>query len=441
MINRSTDTAAYAALIEERPNELQAPVMPCAAPALPSVFPWRTAARWLLIALALTLVGWLLWQARSALFPFIIGLVLAYLLLPFVNALARRMARTLAILIVYASGIAILGGAIAYVVPVVVTQAHQLITSIPSFERLQTVGTGLLLEYQRIVPEVIKAPISAGINTMVTSLQANIAGAAQGLGAFLVGQVLQIFNTVTFLIGFVIIPFWLFYVLSDEVKGRNAINRWLHPRVRDDFWNSLSMINTVLRAYIRGQLLLSLSVGVMVWVSMAILGLFMPPIGDYALLLGIISGATELVPVLGPTLGAIPALLFGLIIDGGTGLVMLAIYVGVQQIENIVLVPRILGGSVDIHPAILIVLLIVMGHIFGLLGVLLAAPLAAIARDLFIYIYRRLETCTPAAARAMIKERGAPSAASPDVVAHSIPTSASGIVRVAHHPHEESRYL
>jgi predicted PurR-regulated permease PerM len=441
MTNRSTDTAAYAALIKELPNEPQAPAVPGAAPALPGVFLWRTVARWLLIGLALTLVGWLLWQARSALFPFIIGLILAYLLLPFVNALARRMARTLAILIVYASGIAVLVGAIAYVVPPVIIQIQQLITSIPSFERLQAVGTGLLLQYQRIVPEVIKAPVSAGINTMVTSLQANIAGAAQGLGAFLVGQVLQIFNTVTFLIGFVIIPFWLFYVLSDEVKGRNTINRWLHPRVRDDFWNSMSMINTVLRAYIRGQLLLALSVGVMVWVSMTILGLFMPPIGDYALLLGIISGATELVPVLGPTLGAIPALLFGLIVDGGTGLVMLAIYVGVQQIENMVLVPRILGGSVDIHPAILIVLLIVMGHIFGLLGVLLAAPLAAIARDVFVYIYRRLEACSPAVARAMVREHGAPSAASPDASTHRTSTSASQIVRVAHHPPgEESGY-
>ena len=126
---------------------------------------------------------------------------------------------------------------------------------------------------------------------------------------------------------------------------------------------------------------------------------------------GIISGATELIPVLGPIVGAIPALLFGLIVDGGTGLVMLAIYVGVQQIENTVLVPRILGGSVDIHPAILIVLLIVMGDIFGLPGVLLAAPLAAIARDVFVYIYRRLEGCAPAVARAMVSERGAPSSA------------------------------
>jgi predicted PurR-regulated permease PerM len=414
MTKHSTDTAAYAAHTEEHPNELQVPAVLRAAPALPSVYLWRTAARWLLIVLALAVVGWLLWRARSALFPFIIGLILAYLLLPFVNALARRMARALAILIVYASGIAVLAGAIAYVVPPVIIQIQQLIASIPSFERLQAVGTGLLLQYQRVVPEVIKAPISAGINTMVTSIQANIAGAAQGVGGFLVGQVLQIFNTVTFLIGFVIIPFWLFYVLSDEAKGRNAINHWLHLRVRDDFWHSANIINTVLRAYIRGQLLLGLSVGVMVGVSMAILGLFKPEIGNYALLLGIISGATELIPVLGPIVGAIPALLFGLIVDGGTGLVMLAIYVGVQQIENMVLVPRILGGSVEIHPAILIVLLIVMGDIFGLLGVLLAAPLAAIARDVFVYAYRRLEGCAPAVARATVRERGAPSAASPD---------------------------
>jgi predicted PurR-regulated permease PerM len=126
-----------------------------------------------------------------------------------------------------------------------------------------------------------------------------------------------------------------------------------------------------------------------------------------------LSGATELIPVLGPIVGAIPALLFGLLVDGGTGLMMLAIYVGVQQIENILLVPRILGESVDIHPAILIVLVIVMGEIFGLLGVLLAAPLAAIVRDVFVYVYHRLEGRAPAVARIMVMERGTPGAASP----------------------------
>ncbi len=87
---------------------------------------------------------------------------------------------------------------------------------------------------------------------------------------------------------------------------------------------------------------------------------------------------------------------------------MLLVYVAVQQIENNLLVPRIIGESVGIHPAILTVVLIAMGHIFGLLGIVLAAPLSAIARDLFIYLYRRLDGHSPESARIAVEGRAAP---------------------------------
>jgi predicted PurR-regulated permease PerM len=78
----------------------------------------------------------------------------------------------------------------------------------------------------------------------------------------------------------------------------------------------------------------------------------------------------------------------------------------VQQLENNLLVPRIIGESVGVHPAILTVVLISMGQVFGLLGVVLAAPLTAISRDLFVYVYRRLDGLSPAAARHMISAEG-----------------------------------
>ena len=112
---------------------------------------------------------------------------------------------------------------------------------------------------------------------------------------------------------------------------------------------------------------------------------------SYALLLGIISTLTELIPVIGPAIGMIPGVLIGLFISPTTALAVLLVYLTVQQFENSFLVPRIIGGSIGIHPAILTVIIIVMGYTFGLLGIVLAAPLWAIARDLFIYLHRRLE--------------------------------------------------
>ena len=87
----------------------------------------------------------------------------------------------------------------------------------------------------------------------------------------------------------------------------------------------------------------------------------------------------------------IPGILIGLFISPATALFVALVYIVVQQFENSFLVPRIIGGSIGIHPAILTVLIIAMGYTFGLLGIVLAAPLSAIARDLFIYLHRRLE--------------------------------------------------
>jgi predicted PurR-regulated permease PerM len=101
----------------------------------------------------------------------------------------------------------------------------------------------------------------------------------------------------------------------------------------------------------------------------------------------------------------VPGVLAGLLISPTAALAMLAVYVLVQQSENYLLVPRIIGASIAIHPAILIIILFAAGGLFGLAGVFLAPPLTAIARDLFLYTYRRLQGFTPAQARRAIAQR------------------------------------
>jgi predicted PurR-regulated permease PerM len=355
-----------------------------------SLPPPRPLARWLLVASALMGVGWLLWNAQPALTPFSIGLVLAYLLLPIVNRLNRRVPRPLAILVVYVVGIALIAGVIAYLVPVLVAQVQQLVASIPPIGQWQDIVNNLFQQYQSRVPPAIRQPIDEALNSALRTAQANITVYVQEAGLFIWGQALQVVYTVSFLIGFFIVPIWLFYVLKDQAKGRAYLDGLLHSRIRADFWNTWDIINHDLGDYVRGQLTLSLIVGVLVTLGMLILpllGLHMP----YALLLGIISTLTELIPVIGPALGMIPGVLIGLFISPATALAVLLVYLAVQQFENSFLVPRIIGGSIGIHPAILTVIIIAMGYTFGLLGVVLAAPLSAIARDLFIYLHRRLE--------------------------------------------------
>lgn len=386
------------------PPHIPPPAAPIVITLPPSFALWRTLARWLLIALALYAVGWLLWNALPAMTPFIIGLVLAFLMLPIVNRLDRFMPRWLAILTVYVGGIVVLVVAGNYLVPLAGSQFQQLIDNLPTVDQLQTMTNDLVRRYRDLVPASFQQPIDNGVRSALQTAQANATAYLQQAGTFVLNQVIQIINTVTFLIGFLIIPIWLFYVLNDQAQGWRFVDRRLHPRIRADFWNIWGMISSVLNDYIRGQLILGLAVGSMVGVGLFALRLLGFEI-RYILLLAIVAGITELIPIIGPIIGAIPGVLIGFFGgEGGAqaGLAVLAVYIVVQQLENNFLVPRIIGESIGIHPAILTVVLIAMGQIYGLWGVILAAPVSAIGRDLFTYIYRRLEGLSAIAARQSI---------------------------------------
>ncbi len=362
---------------------------------------WRGIARWVLVASAVYGVVWTLWVTRSALLPFVIGIALIYLLMPLVNILDAFMPRWSSILLVYIASLLVLIGLATYIIPLVVYQATQLIQSIPTFsvDDIRAQANELLGEYERLVPLEVREPVEEGISSAYMRLKENLSTYAQGLGAFLFNRVLQFINTLIFLISLVVIPVWMFYVMNDYQSGREAVNRFLPRRIRDDFWSVVEIVDRLLSSYIRGQIFLSLVVGMAASSGLFILGLFGFKV-KYILLLAFIAGMMEFVPIIGPVLGAIPAVLLGLLHSPTTALAVAILYLVIQVLENNFLVPRILGESVGIHPSILIVIMVVSGHMFGLIGVILVAPTLAIARDVFMYAYHRLgDTPMPTRAR------------------------------------------
>lgn len=356
----------------------------------------RQIARWALVLSALYGVGWLLWSARSALTPFIIGIVLAYLLLPLVNRLNARQPRWAAILIVYLGSFAVLLAFFAYVVPPLVDQIGQLIRAFPNLAQIRQWSDLLLAQYQQLLsnlPENMRAEVEQNVSVLLSNglgtLRANFVGYLQGIGTFLLDSILSVVNTVTFLLGFFLIPFWLFYVLMDQQAGAETLDRMIPPWLRADFWTLARIIDYDLSGYVRGQLILGLAVGSAAGVGLFALDLFGLHV-NYILLLAVIAGITELVPVIGPIIGAVPAVVLGFIDSPTTGVAVLILYIAIQQLENNFLVPRIVGDSVGLHPAVLMVLLVVCSQVFGLAGAILSAPLGAISRDVFSYLYGRL---------------------------------------------------
>ncbi|XSG75116.1 AI-2E family transporter [Herpetosiphon llansteffanensis] len=361
-------------------------------PIIKTIPTWRDLARWTLTAFAIWLVLWLLWRTGNQLLPFAFGLIFAYLLLPLVNKLERWIPRWAAILVVYVVGLGLLIGSILYIVPPAITQVKGFFESLPDFYKntLEPKINEGLTWYRREVPADIQTNIDGQVGKSINTLKENAANYVEtGVNGLLNGLGV-IFQTLIFLAGFLIIPFWLFYVLLDERKGKAAIIRMIPKSIRTDVLTVLSIFDRVFSSYIRGQLILGLVIAIMSYIGLWVVDLIMPGEIPYKLLLALVAGFTELIPVIGPIIGAIPAIIVGLTTSLPMGLVIAGLYILIQQIENNFLVPRIIGAIVEIHAAILMVLLVVAGTVSGLLGVIIFAPMAAVARDSYQYINGRL---------------------------------------------------
>lgn len=379
--------------MEERPVEyIRARPSP-----VPSGPDWgrvlRTLARIALVIGALWLVGWILWNAGVTLTPFIIGIVLAYLLLPIVKRLDHFMPRWASITTVYLVGLILLELIFVFVVPRAADQISTFVRNVPDwFNSANAFVIEQIDRFNRNASDEVRAQVNAQVQNIQGVLQRNATTYAQRVAEFLFTGVQSVFATITFLLGFLVIPFFLFYILLDTSKIPNAINALLHEKIRADFWNVWQIIDGIFGRYIRGQLVLGLIIGTASFIGLTALNLFFGFEIPYTVLLAIIAGFGELIPVVGPILSAIPAIAAALAAPSPLGAVtaVIVLYVLIQQLENQILVPRIVGNTLRLHAAILMALLVIAGAVGGLGLVILSAPLAAIARDVFVYIHRRL---------------------------------------------------
>jgi len=349
----------------------------------------RDILRWALVAGAAWGLGALLWNARDALLPFEVGAVLAYLLLPLVNRLSRRLPRAVATLGVFLGGLLVFVLILTAVIPPLAAQLLYLTSTPPDFTALGRQVERVQALFRRL-PDEQQQFITAGLSGAVGAARDNIVSYLQTVGTFLVSGVFNILNVVSFLLGFFILPFWLFYVLKDQPTGRQALDRLLPPWLRSDFWAGLGIIDDVLGRFIRGQLFLALITAVLAFVGLTGLQIAGVPGIQYTVLLAVFAGLATLIPLVGPILSAIPAILVGLTYSWQTAAIITVLYLVIMQLETNVIAPRVIGNSIAVHPAILMVALIVASR-FGFLWIILATPAVGIARGLFRYSYHRLQ--------------------------------------------------
>ena len=320
------------------------------------------------IVACVLLAAWFLSEVAGLLWPFAVSFVLAYLMAPLVDLIGRRISRSLAIGIIVLLLLGILSGIGVVVVPKVIDEVRELVRRLPSYgtavKDLYERGLGLIREYgyevqlgeiqQWLVerlPEVGK--IFADKTT------AALKGLTSGLAA---------------LLNLLMIPFVTFYVLKDYDKITRSLQGVLPRHLAGSSQELLQRIDEVLGQYIRGQLLVCSFIAVLTGFGLAISGI------PYAVLLGLMAGISNLIPYVGLAVSlGVTAVVALLDADPLMNLLkVIVVFVVVQGIEGNFLSPRVVGERVGLHPAWVMFALVVAAHFWGMIGMLIAIPGAAV---------------------------------------------------------------
>ena len=346
-----------------------------------------------LVLVALTGISWLVLSAHDALTPFGVGLVLAYLLTPPVRRLEallpfreRRpdVARVLAVVTVYGIAVAALALLLGFAIPPLFQQVSGFFVALPGYlDESQAQLQGWLKEFQaHVSPEV-----QAQVDDAVKQLGVELVRMAQDSVVKTFSVVAETFSV---LLGVLTVPVWLFFVLKDRERLSGFCYNLFPQRFRGDVHAIGAIVNRSLSAYIRAQLFLGAVIGVVTTIGLSLMGI------PFALVLGLIAGVTEMIPIVGPILGSLAGIVVTLATRPDMWFLVVIFYLVIQQLENNVLVPRVQGDALEIHPAVIMMLLVAASELGGFPAMLIAAPLAAVARDVFVYLYHRMDSEPPA---------------------------------------------
>ena len=343
--------------------------------------------RIILLAFAFLVFAGFLLAARGATFPFMLGAVLAYLLLPVVRFLeshfpfskvGKKRSRLLTVISVYCVIFVAMFFTVSFIVPATVRQVTTFVTQLPdTISQAQQAFASITEEYQARVPPELREKIDEALGRIATEATDAFQQAA-------VHSVFVVTQTFSVLLGLAVVPVWLFYVLKDEGNAKQWLGEAVPPYLKEDATAIVRIVDRVLASYLRAQLFLGLVVGVVTWIGLTALGV------KFSLVLAIIAGITELIPVLGPILGSIPGILVTLANAPDRLILVVLFYIAVQQAENNLLVPRVQGSAVNIHPALLMMLLVLASEVAGFWGMLFIVPLSAVSREVFMYLYQRV---------------------------------------------------
>jgi predicted PurR-regulated permease PerM len=319
---------------------------------------------------------------KTVFLPILLTGIVFYLLNPIVDILEKRgVRRVYSILILYVLIVGIIALLITIVVPFIRGQIESLLDNFPRYSRQvelqfeQFVGSGL---FEQLRGTLNFNPIDY-IERATGQLSKFVNNAWTSIGA-VVGAVTEV------ILSILTVPLILFYLLKDGKRLPHYLLQFVPTRLRGQTHQVMSEMNHQISSYIRGQIIVSFCIGMLLYIGYLVIGL------DYSLVLAAFAACTSVVPYLGPVIAITPALIISLVTSPFMLLKMVIVWTIVQLVEGKFISPQIMGKNMHIHPITILFVILTAGKLFGILGVILAIPGYAVLKVIFVHLFRWLKT-------------------------------------------------
>ncbi|MDP1808997.1 MAG: AI-2E family transporter [Actinomycetota bacterium] len=316
----------------------------------------------------------LVYEIRGVLPPFIYAFIIVYLLRPLVSFfVSKNIPRIVAVSLVYLLVLLVMTVIFVFLLPLVIVQVKELVSHFPEYLKA---GLGYFSQ-ARIA--FYKIDLPKGVEPILTEIGVRARAQAYHVFSGLPETTAGVFGG---LLNLILAPIIAFYVLKDLPVMKETVIGLFPPRYREEIFHVLKEIDFAVGGFLRGQILVSLVVGTTIGVFLLAFGV------NFAILLGMLAGILNIIPYFGPVFGGGVAAIIALFQSPRLALIVVIGMIVIQQIDSAIISPIIMRHAVNLHPVVVILALLIGGTLFGFLGLLIAIPIAAVAKALLLhYVY------------------------------------------------------
>ena len=317
----------------------------------------------------------------AVLTPLIISFILYYLVSPLVDFLEEKgVPRLVAIIGMYLFILGLIVLLLLWLIPVLQDQLESLINGLPMlFDQAQEFLTGIVGNF--LTTDNQRDIFQQGLDyfgDIESNLMNYVTEGFSGIGTF----IMSVTNIVLMLF---LVPIILFFLLKDGSSFYQSFMEKVPPKHRYNVTSILSAIDSQVGNYVKGQILIALINGVMMFIGFSLIGL------NYSGLLAVLGGVLSFIPYLGPTLTFLPAVFVAIGASFFMVVKLVIVWIVIQFVEGNLIEPNVMGHRLNVHPITIIFVLLIMGELLGVVGMLIGVPLYAVIRVLFNFVFMQFQ--------------------------------------------------